>query len=296
MATINEKVSKLLNKIDEEEKKKKEENEDIVVSLASNSSNKYQEMINEVQKTQDEIDGIYNKGNSENGYIEVNPLSEEELLKQAIEKVEAEQKETIEKLSNSKNDNIEKLNKKNDSIVSEGEIEKKKVVKSASEKEQKTYDDAIKKGVQRSSILTSQLSNLSEDKIQKQLDIEKEVAEKLFENNKKIKEYEKEYDKAISNLETTKAVEIKNKLVELKKEQDKEIAEIIKHNNSLGVITSSEQLNKINELKRNKLTIALRYFYSMPKEEALKEATDNEELKILLDNSYQTLLNYLKNR
>ena len=296
MATIKEKVSELLNKIDEEKKKKKDENEDVVVSLASNSSNKYQEMISEVQKAKDEIDGIYKNGNNEFGYKEINPLSDEELLKQAIDKVEAEYKETIEKLSNDKNNNVEKLNKKNDSIVSEGESDKKKVIKSASESEQKTYDDAIKKGVQRSSILTNQLSNLSADKIQKQLEIEKEVAEKLFENNKKIKEYEKEYDKAISNLETSKAVNIKNKLNELKKEQEKEIAEIIKHNNSLGNVTTSESLNKINELKRYKLTIALRYFYSLPKEEALKEATDNEELKILLGNGYQALLNYLKNR
>ena len=82
---------------------------------------------------------------------------------------------------------------------------------------------AIKNGVARSSILAETVKNLSEDKIKEYFNVDSEIASNLKDNANKLKSYENEYQTAVNGLEIEKAIEIKKKIDDLNKEQQKKI-------------------------------------------------------------------------
>ena len=132
--------------------------------------------------------------------------------------------------------------------------------------------------------------------------MDKDTANSLEENSNKLKEYESEYASAIQNLELKKAVETKEKIDELTEKQNKKIEEVLKYNNTInekiyklqkeGVTVPDEETSA--KYKREMLSLALNYYYSMPKEEAIKEFESDKDVQKLLGGLSGVVETYLK--
>lgn len=234
----------------------------------------------------------------------VERVSDDVLKETATNEVDKKYKPQKDKIEEKYNYNKSVVDTTNDNIKDKGEVKKSAISNKYLEQENKASSDAIKKGVQRSSIVLEQIKDLSSQKIQDLLNVDKDVASKLFENNQKIVKIEEDYKEAINKLQTSKAVEIQEKLTTLKKEQDAIINEVEEHNKK---IKEKEKLendrlqkefeisgeNRVSDIERQKLSYGLEYFFSIPKEKALEELESDEIKNVLGENNVGIIRKYL---
>lgn len=234
----------------------------------------------------------------------VERVSDDVLKETATNEVDKKYKPQKDKIEEKYNYNKSVVDTTNDNIKDKGEVKKSAISNKYLEQESKASSDAIKKGVQRSSIVLEQIKDLSSQKIQDLLNVDKDVASKLFENNQKIVKIEEDYKEAINKLQTSKAVEIQEKLTTLKKEQDAIINEVEEHNKK---IKEKEKLenerlqkefeisgeNRVSDIERQKLSYGLEYFFSIPKEKALEELESDEIKNVLGENNVGIIRKYL---
>ncbi len=281
----NQSLNEKQENLDEEDKKKKS-------------------FLDELRSIKEDIDEIKNKYVVKLELKPIEKLTESQLLKNAEEQVGQVYAQKIDDLTKSSTEKIDKINAESQQATKKAETQKKQLEQSYEQLDKKASNDAIKKGVQRSSIFSEKIKNLSKNKIQELLNVDNQVADTLYKNNTEIKKLEEEYKKSIANLETAKAVAVKEKLDDLISKQDKKIIETINYNNSLKKeeerqnqelenLYSLEGKKKVDELQTNMLTKALSYFFSIPKNQALKEL-EEPEIKELLGDYQAVVSRYLK--
>ncbi len=297
MSSYNEKVQEYY---DMENLNKKQSD------LETEEEKKKKEYLDDLRKTQSEIDEIKNKYVVKFETKPIVQLTENELLKNAEEQVGNVYAKKLEDLTNSSSEKIGKLNAESQTAVTQAEMQKKELENAYKVLDKKAENDAMKKGVQRSSIIAEKIKSLSKSKIQEMLGVDEKVADTLYKNNAQIQKLEDEYKKSVNNLETAKAVEIKQKLQSLINEQDKQIVDTIKYNEAikkeearqneaLQNLYSIEGKDRVDQLEIVKITNALNYFMALPKEEALKQI-EEDEIKNLLGNAYTIVHKYLNNK
>ncbi len=234
----------------------------------------------------------------------VERVSDDVLKETATNEVDKKYKPQKDKIEEKYNYNKSVVDTTNDNIKDKGEVKKSAISNKYLEQESNGSSDAIKKGVQRSSIVLEQIKDLSAQKIQDLLNVDKDVASKLFENNQKIVKIEEDYKEAINKLQTSKAVEIQEKLTTLKRQQDAIINEVEEHNKK---IKEKEKLendrlqkefeisgeNRVSDIERQKLSYGLEYFFSIPKEKALEELESDEIKNVLGENNVGIIRKYL---
>ncbi|MBR5439619.1 MAG: hypothetical protein IKV61_05325 [Clostridia bacterium] len=200
--------------------------------------------------------------------------------------------------------------KRQESLQNEEKIKAQDGVKKQSidQKYENLFDNAqnkaVKNGIARSSIYAETIKNLSEDKIQEYLNVDSEVASSLKDNANKLQAYENEYNSAISALEIEKAIDVKEKIEELNKEQQKRIDEVLKYNNSIDekiykLQSEGKQLpsdKESAEYKRQMLSSALEYYYSLDPKVALDEFKNDVDVQYLLGGLSSVVESYLKSR
>ena len=293
MSEYNQKIVEFYNNQSLNEKQKNLDEED----------EKKKSFLDEIRLIQQDIDEIKNKYVVKLDLKPIEKLTESQLLKDAEEQVGKVYDKKVQDLTNSTTEKIDKINLQSQEATKKAETQKDKLEKTYDELDKKASNDAIKKGVQRSSIISEKIKNLSKSKIQEVLNVDNEVADTLYKNNTQIKNLEEEYKKSIANLQTAKAVDVQEKLNDLIREQDKKIVEIINYNNAikkeeerqnkeLENIYSIEGKEKVDALERDKLTKVLNYFFSIPKEQALKEL-EEPDMKELLGSSATIVSRYL---
>ena len=203
-----------------------------------------------------------------------------------IENKREESKQREEKINNSSLELKQNLDKKYSDLV------------------ETTQNKAIKNGVSRSSILAESIKNLSEDKIQDYLNVDSQIASELKENANKLKGYETEYSAAVNALEIQKAIDVKKKIDDITKEQQKKLDEVTKYNNSIdekiyNLKSKGKELpneKESAEYRKQMLDSALSYYFALDPQVALEEFKSDVDVQYALGDLAKVVENYLKNR
>ncbi len=296
----NVKVKKASSNLDEQSSSETENKGDEVTTSNDNGKLNRDDLIKNLTSYRNRLDGVID--NTFLNKLEYTPKTDEEISDEA--EFYANSNYDISK--NALDSDIDK--KRNEAKENEKEISSK-ATNSKNELDnmyaslyKNVESEAIKRGISRSSIVAEQIKELGAQKIQDYLQVDKDTANSLEENSNKLKEYESEYASAIQNLELKKAVETKEKIDELTEKQNKKIEEVLKYNNTInekiyklqkeGVTVPDEETSA--KYKREMLSLVLNYYYSMPKEQAIKEFESDKDVQKLLGGLSGVVETYLK--
>lgn len=244
--------------------------------------------------------------------------SSEEVKQNATSALEGYKNSSI----NNINQSFEEKNKKlNDNITSAKEAsnsELETIKQNYSAVKQDAKDDAIKRGLARSSIIVNTLSSLDNGMLNALNEKTNELSKTLkgFENERAVLENQKQT--ALNNFDIEYAVKLQDKINEMNSEIDKKEKEVLEYNNKIEETKAKWEQDKNNEaynrtvelakllgeqgismfdtLKQNeKYELAKSHFAGMTKEDAILELQNNQDYKKHLGSAfYNKLLNELQ--
>ncbi len=227
--------------------------------------------------------------------------SADEIKKEAESISEKETERKKEELLSETGEKEEKIKSSSAEAEKALEREKANIEKDFNDKRETASDKAIKNGVSRSSIISEIIKDLNEEKTDK-LSLKEERTENILKKNSSdIEKLEKEYEAAVKELDDDKAKLIAETIKSLTEKQLKEIEEVNKYNEKaekenakIAATINKEAEEKIRTLKNEKLNLALSYFGTMTKAEALKILEEDKEMRSLLGDGYLPVYNYIK--
>jgi len=193
---------------------------------------------------------------------------------------------------------------------------KQEIVDAYSSVKENAENDAIRRGLARSSIIVNTLAGYDKDMMNQISDLLAKTSEKIDTLNAEKSLLEEQKQSALNSFDIEYAVKLQEKIDGInsdiyKKEQEvikynNEIAELkskLKDNNFDNIMTLAKYIgeygpNAIEILKQNdKLAIAKQHFNSMNKDEAISELTNNSGYESALGKTnFEKLLAELKNR
>lgn len=254
-------------------------------------------------------------------------------------KYDAPSDEEIEKMAKSEadkyyNDKYKEINESTEKNKKQLESSKNEYLTSAEESinainqiydasKKNIENDALKRGLGRSSIVGERLENLESEKSGQESEVYKALNQNLTDLNIKISELETQRDGALDELDIESAVVLNDKLNELKNERAKKTEEVTQFNNEIQEKINSynsarnKALNqylseyaditvgKVNDEDYNKIksdeylnryNAAYEFYRFYPTDMARQMIKDNTLLKSYLGESYyDTLLSKFKN-
>ncbi len=233
--------------------------------------------------------------------MEFNPLTDQEIKRQASEKVDKKYEQKANLLENKKNANVRNLEIENEQLQNSVKGKKDEIETAYKELEQTVGENAIKRGISRSSIVSEQVRSLGVEKIRDLLGVDEKIAGEIKKNSDKIKTLEQDYSNAIESLSIDKAVEISDIIDKLKKEQKETLEKVLKYNNDIKKqqatlnqkevsLTNAEKAN----IKSKIVSLALDYYNSLPKDERLLAFEADDEMLNLLGDNAKLVENYLR--
>ena len=235
--------------------------------------------------------------------LEYTPLTDEEINKLAESGVDKKYEIKIESLEDSLNKAIENVNLNNQKLKDESLSKKSAIDELYDEASKNVENNALKRGIARSSIVSEQLKSLDVSKIKDLLSVDDKLANDLKENALKIDSLQDEYQKAVKTLNIEKVLEIDDNIKKLKKEQEDKITEVLKYNNTIkkqqmemDKAVEKPTQEEQDEIKKQMFNVALNYYMSIPKEQALKEFDEDENVRKSLGSYAEAIKNYLKAR
>ena len=249
------------------------------------------------------------------------------------EKIKSQAEEELKEYRNNSISGIEdKYNKKGSELKSNIEdlketatATKSEISNNFSNLREEASNDALKRGLARSSIVINTLDAFNNKEIETYNKIDKELSNNINAINFELNALTSNYEDALNNFDIDYASKLKEKIQSTTDKLKKQQEEVIKYNNEIAEKEAEfntklfelgeeikdknfEQNQDVVELygkygtmvvdkyKSNRMyDIALNYFSGINKDDALNELNNNSEFKILLgDANYQKLLNALK--
>lgn len=226
-----------------------------------------------------------------------------------INSIESGYETKNEALDSSKDDIIKNTKQSMDTV--EGKYENAK---------ENAKNDAIKRGLARSSIVVNTLSNLDAKKLSSLSELENSKNEKIEALNAQKSTLEQEKQNALNSFNLTYAIKLQDEIDSITSEIEKNRQSVIKYNNeieqlqakwekqrqddeydkttNLAKLVSQYGTSVFDILKRNeKYAIASEYFAGLSKEDAINEITNNSEYKTALGTAnYNKLLEEINAR
>ncbi len=182
-------------------------------------------------KTYD-VDSIFPK-DSGLREIEYTPRTDDDIVNSATKEIDyqkGKEKNKVESGFESSISALEKSKSQADKSLRESYADLEKVY---NELRQKAENDAIKRGVARSSIIMSKLGNLDEAKMLSAGEIESAYNETIGDINTKINGLEQDRENALLKLDLKYASELTNRIADLKADRDSVVAQYEKYNNQI---------------------------------------------------------------
>ena len=161
---------------------------------------------------------------------------------------------------------------------------------------QSAENQALKRGLGRSSVITKQLENYDNSKISDLKSVDSDLSEKISETDEKIDSLEKEKTEALDNYKISQAAELQTEIDNLKTANDKKVAEAEKYNNELaekesesmnslkekGIDTDEKYSDEYKKAASDKVKAILNYYGTMSAADALK-ALDGDKKELFGD-------------
>lgn len=182
-----------------------------------------------------------------------------------------------------------------------------------------TEDQALKRGLARSSIVINQLANIENEKASELSNLLSNYTKSIEEKELEIKNLSEQKDEALNELDISYALELDEKITDLKNEYMKEKDEIIEFNNQVKKLEAEykiklenekqEKQSHLNELEKEygvdvtqsiisekQFEYLKAYFDCFDKDYSIALFLNNKEFKDLLKNNYQRMYQYLISR
>ena len=245
-------------------------------------------------------------------YLKPDETTDEELLKRAEEsakqKIASEKDELV-------RDNEKAVGALNEKAETENKnlVEAKKNIKERYDSAKKSAsDDALKRGLGRSSIIVNLLKEYDADKLKTIDEKDQKYGDELKKINDEITELNAELKASLDKADMREAFEINEKLTELKSERDNANEKVVKYNNSLAeklgelkkqlensstrghVIVEAERL--ADEYNNQMLKKIIGYYSNLSDDEIKKDFEDGKYDGILSPDAYRKLQTYVNNK
>ena len=287
---------------------------------------------NDILKELKEVNNLYSINNS--GDIPSSPNFERlDDVEIDNEKIKINMEEELKDYKDNSIKNIEKefdnkekeLNANMEDLNTTASNTKKEVASNFSKLKEEASNDALKRGLARSSIIINTLDAFNNKEIETYNQIDKELSNNINAINFELNALTSNYEDALSNFDIEYASKLKEKIDETTEKLKKQQEEVVKYNNEIAekeaefntklFELSEEVKNKnweqnqdvielygkygtmvVEKYKSNRMyDIALNYFSEMNKDDALTELAQNQEFKTLLgETNYQKLINAIK--
>lgn len=245
-------------------------------------------------------------------YLKPDETTDEELLKRAEES-------TKQKIASEKDELMRDNEKAVGALNEKAENENKNLVEAKKNIEERydgakksASDDALKRGLGRSSVIVNLLKEYDADKLKTMDDKDRQAGDELKKINDKITELNAELKASLDKADMREAFEINEKLTELKSERDNANEKVIKYNNSLAeklgelkkqleksstrghVIVEAERL--ADEYNNQMLKKIIGYYSNLSDDEIKKDFEDGKYDGILSPDAYRKLQTYVNNK
>lgn len=272
----------LVKEINEEENEKvvsqysTKSNKDNVIVNRKDLLNKVADYNSKINQIKAEIEESEKDEDEDDKY----GLTDEEILNKAQESAEEIFKPDYLKEDLKNSTNNRKLNNKKQEILYNQEYEKNKIDENFDIQVENQSNDAIKKGISRSSIFDEALKDLETKRKAGKDEVDKKTEKEVLESENLIEDEKKRHDIAIEGIDAKKTEKINSIVKELKKDR-------------LNKINSGQLLNpdfkgsegmpqEVADLYKEMLDLVVNYYRQMDKNTAKTKYREDEELHKLL--------------
>ncbi len=294
MFNIEEKIKKWLENqkiipvVKKDDSKKGEEVAVYTVAKKESDKPSRESLKSDLLKFNKEIERIENQVKYDLENFRDSKYTDENIEKQANEIAEtAFQKELISE--NHKNDtNIDNLNFKKQSILANNEMETNKINSDFKDYVNRATNKAIKNGVGRSSIVSSENKKYEDAKNAKLDNLNAETDIELKNNENSVLKEQTRHEKIVNLLEEQKLKDIEDNIENLELKR-KELIDS-------GVIPTyvlDGPIPELREVEKKVLQNALEYYFSMDKDKAVSEFESDYEIQRLLGDLAPTVRAYI---
>lgn len=249
----------------------------------------------------------------------VQEKNDEDFLNEAKNSLDQKYKTKTKQTSDTFEEKINTAMKKRDEETEKYKSNKQEIDEIYSQSKTNTENQALKRGLARSSIVINQLASIENSKAQELTNLLNDYTKSLEEKELNIEDLTNQKENALKELDIEYALELDEKIADLKNDYEKEKNEVIEFNNQVKKLEAEYQLKLDNE-KQDKQTHLNKlekdygvdvtqsiisekqfeylkaYFDSFDKEYSIALFLNNKEFKDLLKNNYQKMYQYLISR
>ncbi len=213
-------------------------------------------------------------------------------------------------INNTTDKKISSFDGKEESLRAQSELDKAQLQNYYNAYKRNAENDALKRGLQRSSIVINNLNAFDKELVEKLINIDKTFGENIASINDKINTLNEERQKALDEFNITYAVKVNDKINALKEDLQAKNDEILEYNNKIAQIEAQYKANaqkrnqQVDEdylsqiykyfanqdtIKANKQkeyeTAVDKYLDSLSKDDALAELSNNSFIRDILGTS-----------
>lgn len=245
-------------------------------------------------------------------YIKTDDRSDEDLQQIAKEKATRKIEDENKELTDKTNENIAALNEKAAEKNKAYEEEKSQIEDMYDSAKQNVSDEALKRGMGRSSMIVNLLKEYDADKTDKLVQKDSEAKSALEKINGEIADLNSKLEESLKNTDMRTAFELNERLTELKSERDKANEQALKYNNELkGKLASFRKQLESSDTKKNLISEAenqskayydqmlkkiISYYSDMPVDEIKDDFENSDYSSLLSPGAYKKLKTYIESK
>lgn len=245
-------------------------------------------------------------------YMKTDDRSDEDLQQIAKEKATKKIEDENKELTDKTNENINELNEKAAEKNKNYEEEKAQIENRYDSAKQSASDEALKRGMGRSSMIVNLLKEYDADKTDKLVQKDSEAKSVLEKINGEIADLNARLEESLKNTDMRTAFELNERLTELKSERDKANEQALKYNNELkGKLASFRKQLESSDTKKQLISEAenqskayydqmlkkiIAYYSDMSADEIKDDFENGDYASLLSPAAYKKVKTYIESK
>lgn len=251
--------------------------------------------------------------------IEVINKSDNDIVSEAKKSLEGKYNASKDKTNESFSNKINSIIESNKNLISGSEEDKQSINLLYDKSIKETENQALKRGLARSSIIISEISSLEGSRANELSKILTNLETNLKSNEEQIKQLSEQKDKALETLDLESAIELDSEITKLTEKYQKAREDAIKFNNNVEKLEAEYKLDldkqkqsklKENlalekqygvnyqelEMKQKQFDYLKNYLDTLDRDYALNLLLTNKEFKQILGNKYSNMYKYISEK